>query len=57
MQQTEYRVVSVENILSIKRALTKLTDEVNEAIKLGWEPMGGIAIHDFRVMQALVKRR
>jgi hypothetical protein len=57
MKNSEYRVISVESILSTQRALTKLIKEVNEAIAQGWEPIGGIAMHSSHVMQAMMKRR
>ena len=53
----EYRVILVTNILSLNRAIDRLTEQVKEAIALGWEPVGGIAITDDSVAQAMTKRR
>ena len=53
----QYRVILVTNILSLKRAIDDLAQQVKEAIALGWEPLGGIAITDNAVAQAMTKRR
>ena len=40
------------------KALEKLTREVNEAIMLGWEPIGGLTtVGGQRFFQAMIKRR
>ena len=54
----QYRVISVGAPFSLKRALERLTQEVNQAIALGWEPLGGIAVLGAnQVLQAMIKRR
>lgn len=53
----QYRVISVSAVFSMNRALERLTKEVNEAITLGWEPVGGIAFSSTSLMQAMIKRR
>jgi len=53
----QYKVIAITNIFSPKKALERLVAEVNEAIALGWEPLGGIAVEQTRVLQAMVKRR
>jgi hypothetical protein len=53
----QYRVISVGACFSMKRALERLTKEVNEAIALGWEPVGGIACTNTELLQAMIKRR
>ena len=43
---------------SMKRALERLTKEVNEAIAQGWEPLGGITVASgIQLLQLLIKRR
>ena len=34
-----------------------LVKEVNAAIAMGWEPVGGVALVNARLVQAMVKRR
>lgn len=53
----DYQIVAVDFVVSRSRALAKLAKEVNDAIAAGWEPLGGIAVHDAVVMQAMIKRR
>ncbi len=53
----QYRIISVTNVFSAKRALEQLAREVNEAIALGWEPQGGITLHAGQFLQAMIKRR
>lgn len=53
----QYRVISVNAAFSQKRALERLTKEVNEAIALGWEPIGGLAGAGAILLQAMIKRR
>ncbi|MGA2444454.1 MAG: hypothetical protein ABSG50_03365 [Opitutaceae bacterium] len=60
----QYRVICVSNsgfVLTAtafsKRALERLTKEVNEAIAQGWEPQGGITIYGTQMLQAMIKRR
>ena len=58
----QYRVICVGNSgFSLtdfpKRALERLTQEVNEAIAQGWEPQGGITIYGTQILQVMIKRR
>jgi hypothetical protein len=53
----QYKIISVPQMFSRNRALEKLTREVNEAISLGWEPLGGLAIGGTILYQAMIKRR
>jgi hypothetical protein len=59
----QYRIISVTNCLSCKRALERLMKEVNDAIAQGWEPLGGAAIaysnHSLfaKLVQTMIKRR
>lgn len=58
----QYRVMCVNNTgFSLtafpKRALERLTKEVNEAIAQGWEPLGGVSVYGTQFMQAMIKRR
>jgi hypothetical protein len=53
----QYQIISVGVVLSPSTALAKLTKQVNEAIALGWEPVGGIAFASTRLLQAMIKRR
>lgn len=53
----QYRIISASSCFSPKRALERLTREVNEAIALGWEPLGGVAVTYGQFTQAMIKRR
>ena len=54
----QYKIISVCAVFSRSKALDKLTREVNEAIALGWEPIGGLAtLGAQRFIQAMIKRR
>jgi hypothetical protein len=54
----EYKIVTAQNLLSTTKAVEKLTLAVNEALRMGWEPVGGIALTEHgTVAQALIKRR
>ena len=54
----EYRILYAQHLLSIDKAVQKLMRLVQEAIALGWEPLGGVAMSEHgTVAQALVKRR
>jgi hypothetical protein len=53
----QYKIISVSAIFSASKALEKLTKEVNEAIALGWEPIGGLTTNNANFFQAMVKRR
>ncbi len=52
-----YRIVSVGIVFSPAKSLENLAKEVNAAIAMGWEPVGGVALVNARVVQAMVKRR
>lgn len=52
----EHRVISA-SMLSREKMIAKLTELVNEAIREGWEPVGGVAYIGDAVGQAMVKRR
>ncbi len=52
-----YQIISVGVMLSGTKALETLVKEVNAAIAMGWEPVGGVALVNARVVQAMVKRR
>jgi hypothetical protein len=55
----QYRIINVSAMWSLKKALEKLTAEVNDAMAQGWEPLGGVCVtaHDGELLQAMVKRR
>ena len=53
----EYKVILSQTLLSPSKAIENLIKAVNEAIALGWEPMGGVAITDHGAAQAMIKRR
>ena len=55
----EYKLITVSFFLSSKGALEKLAQAVNDAIALGWEPLGGPVVFDKRgrIVQAMLKRR
>ncbi len=52
-----YQIVSVGVMFSGAKALEALAREVNAAIAMGWEPVGGITLVNARLVQAMVKRR
>jgi hypothetical protein len=53
----QYRVITVCQVFSPRKALDKLTKEVNDAINQGWEPLGGVTLAGTTYLQALLKRR
>ena len=54
----QYKVISVMAVFAKSKALEKLAQEVNEAMAMGWEPVGGVAaVHGNLVVQAMIKRR
>jgi hypothetical protein len=53
----QYKIISVSAVFSGSKALEKLTKEVNEAITLGWEPIGGLTTNGAHLFQAMVKHR
>ena len=54
----QYKIISVCAVFSRSKALEKLTKEVNEAIAMGWEPIGGLAtVGGQSFFQAMIKRR
>lgn len=46
----EYKLIKGSNNMYLQ-------DSVNEAIKNGWQPFGGIAAMDLLFLQAMVKRK
>ncbi len=52
-----YQIISVGVMFSGVKALEALAKEVNAAIAMGWEPVGGVALVNARLIQAMVKRR
>ena len=52
-----YRVISITYHLSVRKALDELMEQVNSAIHEGYEPIGGVAVHQGLVVQALIRRR
>ncbi len=55
----EYKLITISFFWSSDRAFEELTRAVNDAIALGWEPVGGLAVLDQRgrLVQAMIKRR
>jgi hypothetical protein len=58
----EYKLITVSMTWSpmtwsTKSVLEKLTRAVNEAIALGWEPLGGPVMFHAQFCQAMIKRR
>ena len=59
----EYKVIFVKasGLLSLdaEKSAADLARQVNEALALGWEPTGGVALtaNNTHLAQALVKRR
>jgi len=54
----QYKIITVTAVFSATRALEEFTKQVNEAIALGWEPIGGLAtVGCQRFYQAMIKRR
>lgn len=54
----EYKILTAQVIFSQAGAIEKLVASVNEAISLGWEPLGPLAFGDTGlVAQAMIKRR
>jgi hypothetical protein len=49
-----YIVVSVLKTGGMKNSLEELSAKVNQECSNGWEPIGGIAVDDSRVYQAMV---
>lgn len=56
-ESNEYRVISITMGFSMKKAVTQLTTEVNEAITRGWSTAGGVAVGGTQLMQAMVRHR
>jgi hypothetical protein len=54
---TNYHIIHVNSVFSYKKALEQLEREVNEAMALGWEPVGGVAVAGATYFQAMIKRR
>ena len=53
----QYKVILASQAFSLKRTLDKFTQEVNDAIAEGWEPLGGVAYNGPTLAQAMIKRR
>ena len=53
----QYQIISVTAVFSGTKALEKFTKEVNEAMAMGWEPVGGVAFSGNAFFQAMIKRR
>jgi hypothetical protein len=53
----QYRIITVNAVFSRGAALEKLARAVNDAIALGWEPVGGLTISGQGYHQAMIKRR
>ena len=54
----EYKILSATGVWSLDRALQNLSQAVNNAISLGWEPVGGVSITAYNTaVQAMIKRR
>jgi len=53
----QYKVILASPAFSFKRTLEKFTQEVNDAIAEGWEPLGGVAYSGPPLAQAMIKRR
>lgn len=51
----KYKIISESILFSDISALEKLEDEVNSSIIDGWKPLGGVAINQHAVCQAMVK--
>jgi hypothetical protein len=52
-----YQIISVGMFLSPANALENLAQEVEAAIAMGWEPVGGVTQMGTRLIQPMVKRR
>jgi len=52
-----YQIVSVGVLFSPAKALEHLAKEVNAAIAMGWEPVGGVTVVNARLVQPMIKRR
>ena len=54
----EYKVITVQAVLSPTKAIEKLVKAVNESIALGWEPLGAPVVTEHAMAaQAMIKRR
>ena len=53
----KYQVIRVSATFSFKKGLNKLIKEVNEAMNVGWEPIGGVTLAGTELVQAMVKKR
>jgi hypothetical protein len=52
----KYQIVSVSGI-TYNKVVEKLVKEVNAAMAIGWEPLGGVVIIGSRYAQTMVKHR
>ncbi|MDB4385397.1 hypothetical protein N9023_02645 [Opitutaceae bacterium] len=58
MKETnDYRVIAVTMGFSMKKAVSQLAVEVNEAIARGWKTADGVAVGGTQLMQAMVRSR
>ena len=53
----EYKILRVSAPFSPSKGVEKLAQLVNEAIALGWEPVGGVCQFQATLLQAMIKRR
>lgn len=53
----EYKLITVSMTWSTNSALEKLVKAVNDAIALGWEPIGSPQPFHTQFCQAMIKRR
>ena len=52
-----YQIISVSFGFSPKKALAELTRQVNEAMRQGWSPLGGVAVTGTLILQTMGKNR
>jgi len=53
----EYKLITEGFAFSQKKAQAKLVERVNDAIRKGWEPLGGVSVTSNSFVQSVVKRR
>ena len=53
----QYKIISVTPFFSRTKSFDQLAKLVNEAIALGWEPVGGVTAANGALAQAMIKRR
>lgn len=53
----QYKIVSWPPAVGIYSSIKMLEEKVNEYLKDGWEPIGGISISEYgAVFQAMIKK-